>query len=481
MTELKGRLGSRLAGLAPLLAAWLALAAYGVTLVREPVWGDGAEFGLQIYQLGVTHPPGYPVYILLGKLTNLLVPEPALAANLLSAVAGALAVGLLAQIAWQLTGEAWAGLLAALILAFSPHIWDSAVSAEVHNVNLCLLGLALLLMVTWERRPASRRLVLAAAMFGLSLGTYLANALLAPAFAWLIWQKRERWLGRLLLFGVVVAVVGGLVLSWTYFRAGAVLPLGVQTLPTSPRGFLAYLTGSQYGTTRLQPLPFYLRRIVEHGRTFGHAFWWLGVPLGLVGLACQWREQRPIAAALLIAFVLDLGYFTGYVADDYATMVNPAYFIFALWIAWGLHALARWPRRRPGLLLAGALGGLVAVGLFASQFGPRLERSRQTPVTTFVQSAFALFPPRAVVLAEWVKYTPLLYFQRVHGLRPDVTLVERSELPRCYAFGTVADWRDYARRSAAQGPVLVDNAHILAPPGCGLAPAGERWYRLLCP
>jgi len=37
------------------------LAVYLLTLVREVDWGDSAELALQAFQLGVTHPPGYPV------------------------------------------------------------------------------------------------------------------------------------------------------------------------------------------------------------------------------------------------------------------------------------------------------------------------------------------------------------------------------------------------------------------------------------
>ncbi|MCH9003504.1 MAG: DUF2723 domain-containing protein, partial [Planctomycetes bacterium] len=79
----------------PLVPASIALATYTLTLSPEVGPGDAAELALQAHRLGVTHPPGSPVHTILGHLFQFVVSDPARATNYLSALATAMAVGLL--------------------------------------------------------------------------------------------------------------------------------------------------------------------------------------------------------------------------------------------------------------------------------------------------------------------------------------------------------------------------------------------------
>ena len=468
------------AGGAEWLAALVCLVVYGLTLVPEVGWGDPAELALQAHQLGVTHPPGYPVHTILGRLFGLLIPDPALATNLLSAVCTALAVGVLAALARRLTGDACAGLAAGLIFGLSPQVWEAAVKTEVYNVNMLVLAVALALVVAWHRRPIRGRLGLGALAFGLSLGSYLANLLVAPGLAFLIWWPRRRP-GQVALFLAVSALVGGLLLSWSYWRAGAAPPIGVAEIPDSPARFLSFLAGGQYGALRVHSPRFYLGRCVDHGLLFAGGFAWLGMALGLVGLARQWQRERGLALGLLGAFALNIGYFTGYTASDYYTMVTPSYFIFSLWLAYGIQELAGQAGRLRVRPLA-VVAPLAVVGaLVATQAGARVARSQSRQVTDFCLSSFATFPANATVIARWGRYAPLVYFQRTQGLRPDVTLVERSDSPRAYPWGVVSDWRAHACAAAARGPVVSDDADLRAPEGCRVVPLGPYWHQITCP
>ena len=112
--------------LVPLLTAALTLAVYVATLTPEVDWSDAAELALQAHQLGVTHPPGYPVHTLLGKLLSLAVDEPAVATNLLSALGASLCAGLISLVALRQTGDWRAGPLAGLFFAFVPPVWSLA-------------------------------------------------------------------------------------------------------------------------------------------------------------------------------------------------------------------------------------------------------------------------------------------------------------------------------------------------------------------
>jgi len=448
----------KLAQLVPAIAALASLAIYLLTLVPEVNWGDSAELSLQAYQLGVTHPPGYPVHTFLGKLFTLFFQEPALATNVLSAVCTSVAVGLLGWIALRTTGNPFAALAAALTFALSPFIWEKAVVTEIYNVNICFVALAIALTLAWFRKPSRGLLCATAAVFGLSLGTYLANLLFLPAFLFLVLYRnqRRRWTAAT-AFLLITAIAGIIVLSWSHFRSRVIVPVGTLHVPDTPAGFIQYLTGAQYQTTTIHTPAFYLKRLVEHGQLFAKNFLGVGVILGLVGLWQQWTKHRAICICLLIIFAINFGYFTGYAAPDYFYMVTPSYFVFALWIAYGL-AFFFDQRSRLALKIIGVIISMALVaGLFAWKLPVRLIRSRSTQVTDFALSSFENLPEDAVVVSAWRRFVPLLYFQETRTLRQDLILIERKkDEMRHYTHGTATGWQAYVESLSDSAPVFID-------------------------
>ena len=87
-----------------LVLALAVLGVYGSTLYPSVPGGDSGEFIVASQELGVAHPPGYPLYTLLGKIfTWLPVRTVAWRVNLLTAVLGAVAATLLARATWSAT------------------------------------------------------------------------------------------------------------------------------------------------------------------------------------------------------------------------------------------------------------------------------------------------------------------------------------------------------------------------------------------
>lgn len=136
----------------------LCLAVYGRTLAPTLAGGDSGELTTAAYTLGVAHPPGYPLYTLLGKAFSLL-PYGSIAwrLNLFSAVCNTAAVVVLLWTVWRWSGDALAGFTAAAMFAFSPLAWRYALVAEVFALNTflvcCLLYGAVAFLHT--QRPAT--------------------------------------------------------------------------------------------------------------------------------------------------------------------------------------------------------------------------------------------------------------------------------------------------------------------------------------
>lgn len=456
--------------------ALLSLLIYVFTLSPEVQPGDSAELALTAHELGVTHPPGYPLHTILGKAFGLLCGDPARATNLLSAVATAAAIGLTCLLGIRLSGSLSAGVRAAGILAVLPSIWKAAVVTEVYNVNLFFFALSLWLAIRWKDRPTLRRFVSASGALGLSLGTGLANTLLIPGFVILFFAVRpRRWLSGAIGAAVFV-LCAGLILSWNYFRGGSYLPLGTQHTPDTFRGLFLYLAGAQFGTAMLPSPDFYFVRFAEHVGKVLASLVWIGALPVVLGAAALWQRSRATALALTAMLAGNFGYFTGHPWVDYREMVNPSYLLLCLALACGLAWMGRqkdrfWRTART----------VVPVGIIALSLAIGLRRHPPRPVdrplTRFVTESFRQFPPDAVAVCDWYKFAPMVYFQRVHGLRPDVTLVEGIRQPRRYSWGMVDDAWEFARETAPRRPVFLDFLPGDAPASPGdRPPAPPGWY-----
>src|SRR3954468_16620517 len=103
----------------------------GVTL-----W-DSGEFLAAIHSLGIPHPPGTPLYILLGKVWSLALGSVfgfARSINLLSAVCTAFACGILTSLFSKWTDDGFASTAAGLTAGLMSTVWLSATETEVYAV-----------------------------------------------------------------------------------------------------------------------------------------------------------------------------------------------------------------------------------------------------------------------------------------------------------------------------------------------------------
>src|SRR5262245_50592009 len=103
----------------------MVLLLYFRTAARSIVLGDNPELVTTAVTLGVAHPPGYPLLVLVGHLFSLLPLGPvAFRVNLVAVVCGSATVALVYLTAWRLSHRWPAALLAAGTLAVNPLFWS---------------------------------------------------------------------------------------------------------------------------------------------------------------------------------------------------------------------------------------------------------------------------------------------------------------------------------------------------------------------
>ena len=143
------------------------------------VRGDSAEFVVAAATLGVPHPSGYPLHVLLGYLFSGLpfgpfgpVGSVAWRVNLLSAVADAAAVGVLCLAVSRWAGSVWAGVAAAGLFGFSANVWHYATNAEVFALHNLAVAALLLVSLLYAARPTATNATWIALVLGLGLSNH---------------------------------------------------------------------------------------------------------------------------------------------------------------------------------------------------------------------------------------------------------------------------------------------------------------------
>jgi len=416
---------------------------YLLTLAPTITWAhDGADGGDLVtasYTLGVPHPPGYPVYCLLGWLfTRLPLRDVAWRLNLMSAVGAALAaLGLWAAVLewrrerhWVGKGAVAAGMGAAWGLAFVPVFWSQALVAEVYAVNAAFV--ALVLWLAFRVRRAGGSYVALGLAWGLSLGTHLTSVALLPIVVWALAAGRR---GRSFLSVALPWLLGTALGLSTYvylpLRAGR----GAVTWgdPTTLAGWWWVVSGALYRSYLFAlPLEVVPARLLALARYLVSGFGLTGVTLGVVGVDSLARRQRGLLIASGLSWLLYVTYAIGYDTADSHVYLIPVLVISAFWLGVGLAESLNWLRCRLGprwglaawvcLACVGPLSALVL-----NYQG--MDVHQDAVARDFGEGVLAAAPKRAVLLTTQDAHTfTLWYFQHVLGQRPDLVVVDTGLL-----------------------------------------------------
>ena len=214
------------AGLAVLLL-------YIVTLAPTTAMWDASEYITAAYVLGIPHPPGNPLFVLLGRVATLLpFGNVAVRVNLLAALSSAFAAAIWFLVAERVLSQwfevRWTRLagagLAALLSATAFTVWNqSVVNEKVYTVSLAFFAIVSWLTVLWcddpDGRHADRLLVLIAYLIGLGYANHPAGFLVGPAVGVAVLARRPRTLLRWRLIGAAVLALG---LGLTPFALGPI-------------------------------------------------------------------------------------------------------------------------------------------------------------------------------------------------------------------------------------------------------------------
>jgi len=411
-----------------LAAALVLFAIYLATLCPTIEVGDSGELTTAAATLGIAHPPGYPLWCLVvHPFTRLPFAEPALGANLASALHSALASFLFFLLAvGPCAVPVPIALPLALVHGLGAPLWSQSVYAEVYALNLALVLVACLLHFAAPRFDRFLPFWLA-----LVLVSHGSNVLIVAflAAAWLRRQWRGEGRGLRLAGAAALAALGFTPLLYLPLRAARnpVLDWGH---PADLAGFLDHVLRRQYGG-------FALGGLSDWGivlATWGKATVAAGsiVALGFAAFAL-WRERRKPLGTLAALFVLAgplatfavAGSLEGRQLEEASVFFLPS-FSFLLLLAGRGVALAfrgRW-------LTAGALVVAAWATTLAVTVRPAVDKRGNYVALDYARALVEPLPQDAVLFVDADhEGLPLTYVQGVLGVRRDVS-VRTLEGPR---------------------------------------------------
>ncbi|HKW39839.1 MAG TPA: DUF2723 domain-containing protein [Gemmatimonadales bacterium] len=375
---------------------------YVVTLAPTTQFWDASEYITAAHTLGIPHPPGSPLFVLLGHVWGLLPlgADYAWRINLFAAATSAAAAAFWFLIAERLLRAiplvGWVRRLTAIagtiVGATAFTVWNqSVVNEKVYTVSMLSIALVLWLALRWGDQPAESRrdyhLVLIVYLLALTATNHLMGVLAAPAVLVYVLATDPRALTRprLLVAAGLLVAVGMSVNLFMPIRAHFD-PYLNQGEPTTWPALHAVLTREQFGKPSIFDNPMYPAGPDNPGHTpvlYGQQLlnylqyfsWqygrdWLGAVqrvlalafavLGLAGARRHWRAERRTAVAMTtfiltvtVALVFYLNFRWGYSQPysgrglEHEVRERDYFFIasfmaWGIWVAMGLAALMEW-------------------------------------------------------------------------------------------------------------------------------------------
>ncbi len=489
-----------------LALALLAGTLYVYTLAPSVLPGDYAEFQFCAAILGVPHPTGYPLYIMLGKLFTMLpFGDVASRVNLSSAVYMAGAVGILYACALRLLRLAgmekvWvAALTGASLFAVAPTVWSMSLVARSYALNALLVGSVLFCLLSWRNSGRVGWFFASCVLIGLSMAHHGTTYLLLPAYGlYLLLTELERrrrladahpWRRRAL--GVASFLLGFSPMLFLVYRFVGGSPYYWGN-PSTWNDFFNLVSGGPFHSQVMGYGSDFGSQIGRVGFGLGELlgqYTPVGVALGLTGLAVLWRVKRAEAGLLLLMLLSNFWFAMNYSLVGYLYFI-PTYLIWGIFMSlgagWMLRMLPFSGHRVGRRALAFGVQGIAvmllggAVVYMATVRFPNIDLSSQTGVRDQALALLKTAPPNTSLYLDWEAQSVIRFYRLVYGMRPDIALhaSDPADWPKGVYCDITAGTPAYVGEFAGATPPIVTRDFELDPAPAAMA---RRVTRILNP
>ncbi|HZR24889.1 MAG TPA: DUF2723 domain-containing protein [Vicinamibacterales bacterium] len=468
--------------LASVAVALVAFVLYHATLLPGFDFGDTGSFQTIVGSSEITPRDAYPLYFAIGgAFVHVTGLDHAFALNLLSAIEGAAASGLLVLLASELSGSLLAGIASALLFATSYTFWSQATIAEVYALHAIFVTLTTWLLLRWAQQPTLRRLTMFFAVYALAFGNHLSTVLLLPGFTVFLLMAapcgwRSMFAPRIVAVALVCAAAGAMQYAWNLSALWA-MPHPPSGIADALRTFWFDVTKSDWRETMVLNVPSSMLR--DHV-----AMYWFDVTqqfgpivpvLSAIGLIRLFVTDAKRGVLFTLLFAVNFLFAFNYNVGDTHVFYLPSHLMLALLVAPAVVAQALRPAagspnglRYPVSVIVGYVASALVIGyagVRAYHDFPAMDRSHDTrPTQALDRLTNGVDDQRAILLTDlnWQVANGLSYYAKemrpevVHARMPDVLLYAPTLIADNAAIHRDVVVTDRARQEldAAYGPLI---------------------------
>lgn len=420
---------------------------YFVTRAPGVMYTDSGELAAAAATLGVAHPTGYPLFVLIGHLWSLLPWSSTIdGMNIFAGVVTASAVGMTVLTidlilrrmfdsrSSSLSASEMSLFLAdagALLLAMAPIVWAQGTSIEVYGLNLLLITTALYCVLRASvETNAYRWIVTTSFVVGLMLTNHISSLFLTVGFLTILSSSPAFSFRKMWPYIFLPAILPLALYAYLPLRSAQIPPLNWGMTHLGVFEFFYHIKGSQYGVWLFSDKEAAGENVRLLGVSLSEMLLWIGwIPVA-AGLVMSWIRIRRVMLGLLLVIVGNLAISLGYSIPDIDSYFLPTLLISAIFFAIGTYAL---------ISLRTYSGRLASIALILPVFGilrtwPEADLSSHRAVPLYTQWALENADSNAIVISrQWDYLLSSLWYEReVEHRRTDVVVIEKELLRRTW-------------------------------------------------
>ncbi|MEI6846365.1 MAG: DUF2723 domain-containing protein, partial [Candidatus Firestonebacteria bacterium] len=399
--------------------------------------GDSSEMVVTSYVLGVAHPPGYPLFTMIGHLfTYLPVFNIAYRINILSVLFALLSLVLFFEILKKLLKNDLIAIVTVTFLAVTKLVWEYSIVAEVFALSNFFVFLLIFLIMKWEETGNHRVLFLFSFILGLSLTHHQTVLFLTPAFALFLYQNRLKLRGFNWFTGIALFFVGLLPYLFLYIAASRRPPLNWDD-PVTLERFIHIIKRGDYPKPEINLAHLEDMKFGQYALYTASAFRNLtvvGILAGAAGIFTGIKYLKKHYWLFFTAYFFSSAVFIslmGYTKDPVVINVLQrlyifSFLLFSVFIAVGLVWFSEKIKNNKNLI---ALICIPLVVLLAVLNYPKVNKADNHLLYNFTGNMLKSYPSGSILVVSGDTLSMGIdYHQMVEKQRTDVIVVDQEKM-----------------------------------------------------
>jgi hypothetical protein len=407
---------------------------------------DSGELAVNCLLLGIAHPTGYPLYVLLGRLAVILLPGDIIfRCNLLSLIFTAIAASVLFRLISAFLPErryrfSAAGSIA-LFMAFSPVWWSQGTSNEVYSLTLLADLLAIFLFMQYAARKKPAYLIAGFYIWGLSFCSHMSTIFLLPAIVYMVLAvDGYRKVFKARYFWAAVFFIFALNLYLFLPVRSSFKPFLNWSNPSTWQGLINHVSGWQYRVWMFGSLSTMSKGVGYFAALLYNQFGVIGLILSLTGIIAGFIKNRKLSIFLILIILADIFYSSNYEIIDIDSYYLLGFAGLAIFAGYGLLYVIE---KLSVIIQSTAYGRVIRIliiaGLVALPVSQIFDnyyeqnKSYKLYAASGVDNMLASMENNGIAIVEnWDFYSPWLYYRYALNVRPDVVMIDKELLRRSW-------------------------------------------------